>query len=182
MVQPYVERAARAAAGSAASSVGGAAGRAIMSAVGRLLGGKDELLALKFWVEVDGVLVAGFTECSGLQAEVVVEEYEEGGLNTHVHKLPGRVRFNNVTLRAGVANAIDLWKWFNEVGTGQVSGWGQRKHLSIVLYNSWGDEMVRWNLMDAYPVRWTGPDLTSEGGGTVAVQALELAHNGFYLA
>jgi hypothetical protein len=47
-------------------------------------------------------VVAGFSECSGLEASIDVLEYREGGQNTFVHKFPGRASFSNITLKHGV--------------------------------------------------------------------------------
>jgi phage tail-like protein len=57
----------------------------------------DYLTAYHFTVEVEGIAQAQFTECSGLQAEAEVFSYEEGGCNDYVHKLPGRIKFSNLT-------------------------------------------------------------------------------------
>ena len=46
--------------------------------------------------------VAGFSECSGLDASVEVFEYKEGGMNDSVHKFPTRASFGNITLKHGV--------------------------------------------------------------------------------
>ena len=47
-------------------------------------------LTFNFAVEIEGLLVGGFTEVSGLESEIEVEEYREGGVNGFVHKLPGQ--------------------------------------------------------------------------------------------
>ena len=141
----------------------------------------EELTACRFCIDVDGLLVAIFKECSGLNGEVEVETYQEGGLNDYEHKLPGRTKFGNVTLRSGVASSIDLWDWFHSVSTGQVTGRAQRRDVSIVMYLQDAGEAMRWNLRAAYPVRWQGPDF-SAGDTNVALHSLELAHHGIELS
>ena len=94
-------------------------------------------------------------------------------LNEYEHKLPGRTKYGNVTLKSGVANAVDLWGWFQDVTTGRVS----RRDLSIVMYAQDHGEAMRWNLVQAFPVQWQGPDFTA-GSTDIAVHSLELAHNG----
>lgn len=138
----------------------------------------EELAACRFCVDIEDLLVAVFKECSGLSGEIEVLTYREGGLNDFQHKLPGPAKFGNVTLRAGVANTIDLWDWFYSVATGSI----QRRSVSIVMRSHGGDggEVMRWDLAAAYPVRWQGPDFTA-GDTNVAVQSLELAHNGITL-
>ena len=137
----------------------------------------DELAATRFCVDIEGLLVATFRECSGLSAEVEIQTYQEGGLNDYEHKLPGRSKWGNLTLRSGVASSDELWKWFYRVATGDI----ERREVSIVMYHQSQEEARRWNLAKAYPVRWQGPDLTA-GDTNVAVHTLELAHNGIWLS
>ena len=136
----------------------------------------DELTANHFYVNVDDLLVAVFKECSGLSGEIEVETFREGGVNTYEHKLPGRVKYGNLTLRSGVANATPMWEWFCQAATGQVA----RKNLSIIMYLQDRGESMRWDLAAAYPVRWQGPEFKAEDN-SVAVHSLELAHNGIKL-
>ena len=65
----------------------------------------DPLTTRKFFVEIGNIVRAEFSEVSGLNAEVEVLSYEEGGKNGFVHKLPGRVKFPNVTLKRGTTRA-----------------------------------------------------------------------------
>jgi phage tail-like protein len=133
----------------------------------------DELIVSHFFVEVGGLLVAAFKQCSGLGGEIEVDTYQEGGLNGYEHRLPKGARYGTVTLGAGVGSGPDLWQWFYDVSTGKV----QRRNVSIVMYAQTRAEAVRWNLAGAYPVRWQGPQFTA-GEDSVAIQSLELAHNG----
>ena len=137
----------------------------------------EELTSNRFCIDIDGLLVAVFKECSGLNGEVEIETYQEGGLNDYEHKLPGRAKFGNVTLKGGVANTIDLWAWFQSVATGKV----ERRDVSVVMYRQNSEEAMRWNLRAAYPVKWQGPDFTA-GDTNVSVHSLELAHHGLELS
>jgi phage tail-like protein len=130
-------------------------------------------MGFRFLVEIQGLIVAGFTEVTGLQAETEFEEIKEGGVNDHIHKLPKLTKYPNITLKRGITDSDVLWKWHQEV----VSGHFKRKDGFIVLLDSVGDEKWRWFFSDAYPVKWTGPDLKTDSS-TVAVETLELAHNG----
>ena len=64
-----------------------------------------------FLVEVDGKAIGTFTEISGLQVDIAVEEVEEGGQNEFVHKLPGRMKWPNITLKRGVTKSDNLFRW-----------------------------------------------------------------------
>jgi phage tail-like protein len=135
---------------------------------------KDPVLAFNFAVEIRGLVVGGFREVSGLQAEAEVEEYREGGVNEFIHKRAGPVRYPaNITLKKGITDSTALWSWYCNVANGKV----ERKNISIVLMDSAGQEQRRWNFQRAYPVKWVGPELKALSS-EVAVEAIELAHDG----
>jgi phage tail-like protein len=134
----------------------------------------DPLTNYKFLVEIDGLVVGGFTEITGLQAEMDIEEYQEGGMNSYAHKLPKASKFPNLILKRGLTYSDTLWKWYQDAASGQV----KRKSGSVLLLDYSGSESWRWNFYQAYPVKWKGPELHSDNGG-VAFETIELAHNGF---
>jgi phage tail-like protein len=135
---------------------------------------RDPYMGFNFRVEIEGLVVGGFSEVSGLQVEVQVEDYQEGGLNEYVHKLPGPTRYpQNLVLKHGLTEVDALWSWHQDVRRGTVA----RKNGSIVLLDSGGQERWRWNFVGAYPIRWSGPDLRA-GQAEVAVETLELVHRG----
>jgi phage tail-like protein len=134
----------------------------------------DPYLGAHFFVEIEGVDQGGFTECTGLQAEVEVTDYQEGGNNGFIHKLPGRTKFTNVVLKHGMIDSTDLWDWFQNVTRGDF----ERKDVSVVLYNDAQEEVRRWNLREAFPSKWIGPAFNATNAA-VAIETLELAHHGF---
>ena len=130
--------------------------------------------ACRFYVEMDGEPAAVFTEVSGLAVEMAVEEVEEGGANGFTHRLPGRCKVSNLTLKRGMTADNDFFKWVMEVAQGKI----ERRNLSVVLYTVQGDEMIRWNFNNAYPVKWSGPQFKADDNA-IALESLELAHEGF---
>jgi phage tail-like protein len=132
----------------------------------------DPLLTHAFAVELDGLIVGGFAEVSGLGLEVETLDYREGGVNTYLHRLPGPARAPaSLTLRRGVGDDA-LWAWMDDVAAGRIS----RRNGSVMLLDA-GQEAVRWDFVDGYPVRWSGPELRA-GSATVALESLEIAHRG----
>jgi len=135
---------------------------------------KDPYLAFQFLVEIEGLVVAGFNEVTGLQAEVEVQDYREGGMNEYLHRLPGPVRYpSHLILKYGLADQNTLRDWHQDVCRGLI----RRKSGAIILLDSAGEEKFRWNFFGAYPVRWSGPELRANTAA-VAMETLELAHNG----
>ena len=138
----------------------------------------DPATGLRFEVRVDGVDIGSFTACDGLGAEYEVFEYQEGGENGYVHRLPGRLKFTPVKLtrpvdaRSGSASG-GLAAWFS-----QLAHEVKRKTASITALDARGRQIAQWNLVGVYPSRWTGPSLSADGNN-VPKETLELAHNGF---
>jgi phage tail-like protein len=128
----------------------------------------------RFYVLIESMPKAVFTELSGLQVETEVQEYAEGGNNTFTHRLPGRTKVSNITLKRGMTNSNEFFNWYLEHLQGKVI---TRRNLSIVMYDTTGKELMRWNFINAYPVKWVGPQFTSNGN-QAAVETLELAHDG----
>lgn len=127
-----------------------------------------------FLIEIDGVTRAGFRECSGLDSTIGVIEYREGGENTTVRKIPGMTTYSNITLRRGITDDLELYNWHRQAIAGEV----ERRNGSIIILARNGEEVARWNFVRAWPTKWTGPELNAEGT-EVAIETLELAHEGF---
>ncbi len=137
----------------------------------------DPYLTSNFYVEIQGIEQASFSECSGLSIETEVFEYQEGGLNEYVHKLPGRSKVSNVTLKRGITESTELWDWYRDVVQGKI----KRKNVSIVQYDLEGNEVMRWAFIGAYPVKWSGPAFKA-GDNAITIETLELAHRGMDLS
>ncbi len=133
----------------------------------------DPHIGLRFWVQLGQIEIAGFQECTGLGMETEVLEYIEGGLNTYTHKLPVRVKHKNITLKRGLDAGQDLYRWY----VGAMKGEIKRQNISIIVYDSQGRQVRKWDLQKAWPCKWTGPDLKTEQGA-IAIETLEIAHEG----
>ncbi|OXM85045.1 phage tail protein [Paenibacillus rigui] len=129
--------------------------------------------AFRFKVEIKGVIVGGFSEVTGMQAETEVMEYQEGGLNTHLHYFPKHTKFSRIVLKRGLTQSPELWEWYES----SLVGKAKRTNGSIILFSEAGDEVCRWNFFDAYPVKWNGPELNANSG-SVAIESIEIVHHG----
>jgi phage tail-like protein len=121
--------------------------------------------------------VAGFSECSGLEATLEVMEYKEGGVNDYVHKFPTRASYANITLKHGVIYLYDdLWTWHDDF----VHGKGKRKDGLIVLRDEARRDVKIWKFKNALPMKWVGPALNASQSN-VAIESLEIAHEGLVM-
>lgn len=131
----------------------------------------DPYRGFNFLVEMDGITQAGFQECGGLDTSTDPVDYRQGDDPNHVRKLSGLNKYSPITLKRGITDSDELWKWRATVMDGKT----ERKNGSIVLLDEKGQEKLRWNFVNAWPSKWTGPAFNSTGN-SVAVESLELTH------
>lgn len=122
-------------------------------------------------------LQVGFSEVSGLGGTIEVHSYQEGGRNDRTLKFPTRADFGNITFRRGVALDPTLWLWFDKVRSGS---FGARRAALIAQLDERGAPALVWYVHRAFPASFTGPAWSSTQNA-VAVEALELAHEGLTL-
>lgn len=127
-------------------------------------------------VSVDSVVAGGFSEASGLEMTLEVEDYKEGGKNDGSRKFPTRVTWGNLRFKRGIAFSNDLWNWH----WGFVQGQGKRRDGVITLNDDLHQPVRVWTFRRGLPVKWTGPALHA-AQGEVAVEELEIAHEGLEL-
>lgn len=156
----------------------------------------DPVLNFRFVLELGFVQVAGFSECTGLSLETKILEIKEGGRNSGPLKFPEIGSVGNITLKRGILSGSDadlLFKWHRDVMHGefdQNENPNKRKaspdedidqRCAIILRNEAGEEVKRWKLFRAFPVKWTGPEMKAMGN-EVAIETLELACEDLELA
>jgi phage tail-like protein len=132
----------------------------------------DPFAAFAFRVEVDGMFRGAFTDVGGIDTTIEVTEYAEGG-DRHSKKLPGKVKYSNLTLKYGLTDDSFLYDWMLQAAKGNVT----RKSGSVVILDLQGNEKVRWNFRDAWPTSWKGPTLAAKGN-EYAIEEIDLAHEG----
>jgi phage tail-like protein len=121
------------------------------------------------------VAVGGFSECSGLEMSLKVEEYREGGSNGAVLKFPTRVEWSNLTLKKGIGVGRALWDWHY----GFVEGKGKRRDGIVALLTDLRLPHKIWYFRRGLPVKYTGPTLNA-AQSSVAIESIEITHEGIY--
>ncbi len=116
-------------------------------------------------------LLGGFTECSGLESEIKVEEVLAGGQNDRVYRFPGRAAFPNIVLSRGVGFGEDLYLWHEDY----LKGEGKRRNGLVFLANELRVPIKCWTFERGIPVKWSGPALGA-GTSATAIEKLEIAH------
>src|SRR5215470_2307207 len=100
----------------------------------------DPYTNFRFYLEIDGITQAGFSEVTGFGSQVEAVEYREGGDAPTVRKLPGRITYPDLTLRWGATDSRELYDWHHAAVMGRI----ERKNGSIVLLGDDGQEKARW--------------------------------------
>lgn len=133
-------------------------------------GNVDPYRAYNFRLEIQGLTEGSFAEASGLEVRVASIRYREGGAGGTIRQVPGPVEYGDVVLRYGLTSSRQLWDWMMTVVTGNV----ERKNVSILMLDSDGvTEVVRWNLINAWPSEWRGAPLDALNK-EVAIESLTL--------
>lgn len=134
-----------------------------------------------FLFEVDGVEIGWFMEVSGLEVTVETSEIQEGGQNSFVHRLPGRMTWPNLRLKRGVTKNDTLLAWLNKSSGEQFAASGNkltRNTAALTLLGPAGARLRAWEFDGAFPVKWSGPSFAVESA-EMAVEELEITHHGF---
>lgn len=124
-------------------------------------------------------MVAAFQEVSGLDVESQPIEYRAG--NSPVFstiKMPGITKSSNVTMKKGIFKSDNkFYEWFSQIKMNTIA----RTAVTINLLDEGGAPVMSWKLKNAWPTKVTGTDLKSDGN-EVAVETIELAHEGLEIA
>ena len=131
-------------------------------------------LTLRFKVVLDEQTDLGeWTKCEGLSFEYDVQEIKEGGNNAYTHRLPGRMKLQNLKLTRPIdAFTAQVAAWLASVGV-----MGHRSTAIVTILDTNGTPVFAWRLAGVYPVKWSGPTL-DVGSNSVGLEVLELVHNG----
>lgn len=134
----------------------------------------DPLASFNFKVEIQGLTVGHFSEVTGLGSTVESIDYREGGENTTVRKLPGKTTYSDIVLKRGTTRGDNtLYEWHREVISGEVT----RRSGSIIVTDRQGEEVLRYNFINAWPKEFKPADYNATAS-SVATESVTLAHEG----
>ena len=127
-----------------------------------------------------------FAECSGLELEADVKEYQEGGFNDGLVRRVGRVKLQPLVLKRGMIVSgegqyadITFWDWLTRMVSGTLPVW--RCDGDIWVGQPTNDRKVaHWSFTRGLPLKVTGPALNAKTG-EIAIEELHIAHEGLWL-
>jgi len=118
-----------------------------------------------------------FQSVSGLEVNLQTEPYKEGGENRFVHTLPVRSNYSNLTLKRGLFVDSKIIDWcmdtFNNMEVKPVN-------LVVSLLNDLHLPLMTWNVVHAYPIKWSVSTLDAERN-ELAIESIELKYQYFKL-
>ncbi len=135
----------------------------------------DPYRNFRFLVEIDGITQAGFSEATIPDTSQDPIEYREGNESPTARKIPGLIKYGNVTLKWGIADSLDLYDWRKLVEEGKMKD--ARRNVAIILMDEEGNSKSRWEFSDAWPNKYDAPDLSAKGTD-IAIETLEIVHEG----
>ncbi len=115
---------------------------------------------------------AGFSEIVLPDTEIEIIEYRTGNeRDSGVRKLPGRVKYGNLTLKRGVIGSLDLYQWLDQIRNGDRNAF---RNVTIHLQNEERTDIVlTWTFRKAWPLRYSFSPLQAKGDD-VLIERLEL--------
>ena len=142
-------------------------------------GRTDPLVGFHYAVEIQGMVTGYFAECSGLGSEHEIIEHKvvDDRGREMIMKIPGRLKWENITLKRGITNNMDIWDWRKMVEDGDVDS--ARSNGSIVMFDQQLEEVARWNFENAWPVKVTGPQVKSDSND-IGIEEMSIAHEGLW--
>lgn len=118
----------------------------------------------------------GFSDVSGLGTEITLMEYRQGNDKVNrVRKIPALHKASDVTLKRGIMGLTNFWEWVSITRTNPTLV----RNVDITLNDEQGNPVLKWKLIKARPMKWTGPTLAGKGGSDVAMEELVIAAEGF---
>jgi len=135
---------------------------------------RDPYRAFNFQLEIEGVPLGAFSECSGLTAEGDAVDYRDGtDLQNSVRKLVGLRKYSNITLKRGYTQDKSLWQWYMNIN----NGLPDRRNVTITLMNEEHVAVLRWHAENAWLNKIEAPSFKASGN-EVAIESVELVHEG----
>lgn len=143
----------------------------------------DPLVGFNFQLEVTGTapMTGFFTEVSGIGSENEVVEQKVVDETGHelVKKVPGRIKFQDVTLKRGITADMQIWVWRKLVEEGNMGA--ARSNMSIIMLDRDYTPVARWDFINAWPSKVTGPSVKSDDN-SFGIEEVTIVHEGMVRA
>lgn len=116
-----------------------------------------------------------FQAVSGLSIEYDTESFKEGGENRFEHKLPVRSKYADLSLKRGMLTDSKVIEWCMKAFVNREF---KPVQVNVLLLNEKHDAIKRWEVIDAWPKKWSVSDLNAQEN-SVVVETLDMAYKYF---
>ncbi len=140
---------------------------------------EDPLLGFNFMLEIEGKLAGYFTECSGIGSENEVTDHkvvDKSGREI-IRRIPGRLKWTDISLKRGITSNLQIWKWRDEVVKGDMSK--ARHDITITMMDRMYKPVAIWNFNKAWPSKVSGPAFKSDDNA-IGIEEVTIVHEGMY--
>jgi phage tail-like protein len=137
----------------------------------------DPLIGFNFRLEIEGKLSGYFTEVGGIGSENEIVEHKIVDEKGHevVQKIPGRLKWENVSLKRGITDKMDIWEWRKLVEEGKMKD--ARTNCSVIMMDRNYEDVARWDFTNAWPSKVSGPSVKSDSN-EFGIEEVTLVHEG----
>lgn len=134
----------------------------------------DPYKTFKFRIKWDGKYVAGVSKVTALKKTTEVVEFRQGGDSSVVHKLPGKTKYEAITIEAGLTHDPTFEEWANLVnniqGDKAMSLKDFRKEIEIEVLNEQGNIAMKYNVHRCWVSEYQSlPDLDANANAVALV-------------
>ena len=133
----------------------------------------DPYRSTRFKLEIDGIVQAGFSECTLPDSTTEPIEYREGDDPPTPSKLWNITKYGNLTLKWGTTDSMELFEWRKAVEQGKLAD--ARRNVAVIVQDEEGKPGARWEFAEAWPSKYDAPDLNATGT-EVSIETLEITH------
>jgi len=114
----------------------------------------------------------------GLGSESEIVEHKiiaKGAKESIIRKIPGRLKWGDITVKRGITTNLDMYEWRKQVEQGGVEA--ARLDGTIIMYDQAMTPVAEWNFFKGWPSKISGPSLQSDGNA-VGIEELTIVHEG----
>jgi phage tail-like protein len=143
----------------------------------------DPYLGFKFKIKWDGQYVAGLSKCGALKRTTEVTPWYEGGDSSGPHQLPGKTKYDPITLEAGVTHDTTFEQWANKVNNFQGDAASSlasfRKDITIEVYNTQGSVVLAYNVFRCWVSEYQALPGLDASANAVMISTIKLENEGW---
>jgi|SRR5271157_713357 len=143
----------------------------------------DPYRNFKFKIKIDNVYVAGLSKCGALKKTTEMVEWREGGDASSTHKLPGKTKYDAVTLTGGVTHDTTFESWANLVnnfsGDAAMSLKNFRKDVIIDVFNEAGQKAISYKVFRCWVSEYQALPELDASANAVMISTIKLENEGW---